>query len=84
MVLNQDWWIREVHHALDLVSNLNNTESFKLNVSMEFILMHWATEEYRFFEPHNNNAFFKKPIRIDRPSSWREVYSQMDEESLTA
>ena len=84
MVLNQDGRIREVHHALDLVSNLNNTESFKLNVSMGFILMHRETEEYRFFAPHNNNAFFKKPIRIDRPSSWREVYSQMDEESLTA
>ena len=84
MVLNQDGWVREVHHALDLVSNLNNTESFKLNVSMGFILMHRETEEYRFFAPHNNNAFFKKPIRIDRPSSWREVYSQMDEESLTA
>ena len=49
MVLNQDGWIREVHHALDLVSNLNNTESFKLNVSMGFILMHRETEEYRFF-----------------------------------
>ena len=34
--------------------------------------------------PHNNNAFFKKPIHIARPSSWREVYSQLDEESLTA
>ena len=84
MALNQDGWIREVHHALDLVSNLNNTESFKLNVSMGFILMHRETEEYRFSAPHNNNAFFKKPIRIDCPSSWREVYSQMDEESLTA
>ena len=84
MVLNQDGWMDEVRHALDLVSNLNNTESFKLNVSMGFILMHRETEEYRFFAPHNNNAFFKKPIRIDRPSSWREVYSQMDEESLTA
>ena len=84
MVLNQDGWIREVHHALELVSDLNHDEAFKLNVSMGFILMHRETQEYRYFVPHNNNAFFKKPIRIDRPSSWREVYSQLDEESLTA
>ena len=82
--LNQEGWIREVHHALDLVSNLNNSESFKLNISMGLILMHRETQEYRFFVPHNNNAFFKKPIRIDRPSSWREVYRQLDEESLIA
>ena len=84
MVLNQDGLIREVHHVLDLVSNLNNTESLKLNVSMGLFLMHQETEEYRFFAPHNNNAFFKIPISIHCPSSWREVYSQMDEESLTA
>ena len=82
--LNQEGWIREVHHALDLVSNLNNSESFKLNISMGFILMHRETQEYRFFVPHNNNAFFKKPICIDRASSWREVYRQLDEESLIA
>ena len=34
--------------------------------------------------PHENNAFFKKPIRIDRPASWRELHSQLNEESLKA
>ena len=33
---------------------------------------------------HQNNAFFKKPIRIDRTASWRELYSQLNEESLKA
>ena len=34
--------------------------------------------------PSLENAFYKKPICISHPSSWREVYSQLDEESLVA
>ena len=75
IVLNRDGWLREIHHALDLVSNLDNIESFKLNVSMGFILKNRVTGTYRFFVPHDNNAFFKKPLRIDGPSSWGTVFS---------
>ena len=79
-----DGWIPEMYQALDLVANVNNQESFKINFSMEFILMNRQTGRYHFFVPHENNAFIKKPIRIDRPASWRELYSQLNEESLKA
>ena len=82
--LNRDGWITEMYQALDLVANVNNQESFKINFSMGFILMNRQTGRYRFFVPRENNAFFKKPIRIDRPASWRELYSQLNEESLKA
>ena len=82
LLLKQDGWINEIYQTLDLVANINNDESFKINLSMGFILVNRDTAEYRFFVPHANNAFFKKPVRIERPSSWRELYSQLDEESL--
>ena len=82
LLLKQDGWINEIYQTLDLVDNINNDESFKINLSMGFILVNRDTAEYRFFVPHANNAFFKKPVRIERPSSWRELYSQLDEESL--
>ena len=82
LLLNRDGWIGEIYQTLDLVANVNNDESFKINLSMGFILVNRDTGEYRFFVPHANSAFFKTPIRIDRPSSWRELYSQLDEEAL--
>ena len=81
--LNCDGWITEMYQALYLVANENNQESFKINF-MGFILMNRQTGRHRFFAPHENTAFFKKPIRIDRPASWRELYSQLNEESLKA
>ena len=84
LLLNRDGWITEMYQALDLVANVNNQESFKINFSMGFILKNRDTGRYRFFVPHENNAFFKKPIRIDRPASWRELHSQLNEDSLKA
>ena len=69
--LNRDGWITEMYQALDLVANVNNKESFKIIFSMGFILMNRQTGGFQFFVPHENNAFFKKPIRIDQPASWR-------------
>ena len=62
IVLNQDGWLSEIHQALELVSDMNTDESFRLNFSMAFILMHRETAELRFFVPHD-----KKPVRIDHP-----------------
>ena len=84
LLLNQARWSDNIFQTLDLVANISNDESFKLNLSMGVILTHRETGELRFFVPHANNAFFKKPIRIERPSSWRELYSRLDEESLNA
>ena len=84
LLLKQDGWISEIYQTLDLVANINNDESFKINLSMGFLLQNRDTAEHRFFVPHANNAFFKKPIHIERPSSWRRLYSQLDEESLKA
>ena len=64
------------------MANINNNESFKFNLSMGFILVNRDTGNYRFFVPHANNAFFKKPPHIDLPACWRELYSQLDEEAL--
>ena len=80
--LNQGRWIDNIFQTLDLVANINNDESFNLNLSFSFKLINRVTREHRYFVPHMNNAFFKRPIRIERPSSWKEVYSQLDEESL--
>ena len=82
ITLNKDGWINEIYHILELLSNMNNDECFKFNISMGFVLVNRETNEYRYFVPHTNNAFFKMPIRIERPSSWKQVYSQMTEESL--
>ena len=82
ITLNRDGWINEIYHILELLSNMNNDECFKFNISMGFVLVNRETNEYRYFVPHTNNAFFKMPIRIERPSSWKQVYSQMPEESL--
>ena len=49
IVLNQDGWLNEIHQALELVSDMNTDESFKLNFSMAFILMHREAAELRFF-----------------------------------
>ena len=80
--LKHDGWLNEIYQTLDLVANINNDESFKFNLSMGFILVNRDTGDYRFFVPHANNAFFKKPPRIERPACWRELYSQLDEEAL--
>ena len=82
--LKQDGWLNEIYQTLDLVANISNDESFKFNFSMGFILVNRENGDYRFFVPHANNAFFKKPIRIERPACWRELYSQLDEEALKA
>ena len=80
--LKCDGWLNEIYQTLDLVANINNDESFKFNLSMVFILVNRDTSDYRFFVPHANNAFFKKPPRMERPACWRELYSQLDEEAL--
>ena len=60
LLLKQDGWISEIYQTLDLVANINNDESFKINLSMGFLLQNRDTAEHRFFVPHANNAFFKK------------------------
>ena len=80
--LKHDGWLNEIYQTLDLVANINNDESFKFNLSMGFILVNRDTGDYRFFVPHANNAFFKKPPHIEHPACWRELYSQLDEEAL--
>ena len=82
--LERDGWLQEIYHTLDLVANISNDESFKFNLSMGFILVYRESGDYRFFVPHANSAFFNKPPRIERPASWRELYSQLDEEALKA
>ena len=49
LLLKQDGWINEIYQTLDLVANINNDESFKINLSMGFILVNRDTAEYRFF-----------------------------------
>ena len=80
--LKRDGWLNEIYQTLDLVANINNDESFKFNLSMGFILVNRDTGDYPFFVPDANNAFFKKPPRIERPACWRDLYSQLDEEAL--
>ena len=41
--LNCDGWITEMYQALDLVVNVKNQESFKINFTMGFILMNKQT-----------------------------------------
>ena len=84
LLLKRGRWFNQVYHALDLVANINDDESFKLNLSMGFILVNQDTGEHWFFVPHTNNAFFKKPIHIEHPTSWRELHTQLDKESLKA
>ena len=77
-------WIRDIHLCLDSVMNLHQEESYKLNFTLGFILRHRETGEYRYFVPHSNNTLFSRPVRIDRPSSWREVFAEMSDEALTS
>ena len=64
-LLYRNGLITEMGQALDLVANVENQESFKINFLMGFILMKSHTGRYQFFVSHENNIFFKKPIRID-------------------
>ena len=77
-------WIRDIHICLDSVMNLHQEESYKFNFTLGFILRHRETGEYRYFVPHSNNSFFSCPVRIDRPSSWREVFAELSDEALTS
>ena len=81
-LVSNDQWVQEIYHCLGLVADINTEEAYKINFSLGFILVHRESAEYRYFTPHNNNAFFKTPMRIDRPSSWREVYEQLTHEAL--
>ena len=60
LLLNEARWSDNIFQTLDLVANISNDESFKLNLSMGVILTHREKGELRFFVPHANNAFLKK------------------------
>ena len=75
-------WVPEIGRLLESVVDMNTEEAFKVNFSCGFVLVNRDTGEYRFFAPGMNNAFLKKPIRIDRPSSWRQIYGQLTDSAL--
>ena len=82
ILLSNNQWVREIYQHLDLVADINTEEAYKFSFSLGLILVHRETGEYRYFTPHNNNAFFKKPVHIDRPSCWQNVYEQLTQEAL--
>ena len=82
LVTNQQW-TDQIHHRLDCVADIEREQAFKINFSVGVVLIHRENGEYRFFTPHHNNAFFKTPKRIDRPSSWRGVYNDLTDDTLT-
>ena len=82
--LKRDGWLNKIYQTLDLMANISNDESFKFNLLMGFILVNQDSGDYRFFMPHANNAYFKKPQCIEHPACWWELYTQLDEEALKA
>ena len=80
--IGHDRWVSELSHLMECVADMNTEEAFKVNFSCGFVLVHRETGEFRYFVPHGNNAFFKKPVSIDRPSSWRKIYDKMTDEAI--
>ena len=62
LLLNRDGWTAELYQALDLVANVNNQDNFFNGICLDG-QSNWLI---LIFVPHENNAFFKKPIRIDQ------------------
>ena len=69
LLLNQARWSDNIFQTLDLVANISNDESFKLNLSMGVILTHRETGELRFFLCHTPTmpSSKKRSVSSDHP-----------------